>query len=235
VRLNKYIAACGVCSRRGADALIASGRVSVNGAAVNTMGPDIDETNDAVCLDGKPLRLENRKVYIMLNKPAGYLSTCRDDRGRKTVLSLVSGAGARIFPVGRLDMDTEGLLLLTNDGDFAYRCTHPSHEVTKEYFAVVSGPLSDAALDLLRSGVMLDGEKTRPARVELIRRTPNETHFSITIHEGKNRQVRRMIEFAGASVRYLKRISEGSLALGGLKTGVWRKLTEDEVNRLNNL
>lgn len=226
---------CGVCSRRNADALIASGRISVNGADVKTMGPDVDEGRDTVCLDGKQISPEEKKVYIMLNKPTGYLSTCRDDRGRKTVLSLVKGTGARLFPVGRLDYNTEGLLILTNDGDFAYRCTHPSHEVNKEYLVAASGNLSDAALNLLRSGIVLDGEKTRPAKVDVIKHTPNEVHTRITIHEGKNRQVRRMFEAVGLTVRSLKRISEGNLELGDLKTGMWRQLTEEELIRLNNL
>ncbi len=235
VRLNKYIAMCGVCSRRGADALIASGRVSVNGTTDVTLGQNIDETKDAVCVNGKPLMLEEEKIYIMLNKPSGYLSACRDDRGRKTVLSLVMEVDARIFPVGRLDLETEGLLLLTNDGEFAYRCTHPSHEVRKEYFVVVAGQVDDAALNMLRSGIVLGGEKTRPAAVEALRRTRDETQLNITIHEGKKRQVRRMVEAAGYSVRYLKRISEGNLKLGDLKPGAWRMLTQDEINGFNQI
>ena len=235
MRLNRFIAACGASSRRGADALIASGRVTVNGKAVTTMGPDIDSEKDIVCLDGKQLKAETKKVYIMLNKPSGFISACRDDRGRKTVLSLVSEVEERIFPVGRLDYDTEGLLLLTNDGDFAYRCTHPAHEVEKEYLAIAAGQLSDASIDALRTGIMLDGVRTYPAQVEVKKRTQIETHLSITIHEGRNRQIRRMIEMVGSSVQYLKRISEGSLKLGDLKSGKWRWLTSDELNRFLKL
>ena len=235
MRLNRYIAMCGASSRRGADALIASGRVTVNGVAVVTMGPDIDPENDIVCLDGKQLKAESQKVYIMLNKPTGYICACSDDRGRKTVMSLISGVDARIFPVGRLDYDTEGLLLLTNDGDFAYRCTHPAHEVEKEYTAVAAGLLSDTAIEALRKGVMLDGVRTYPAKVEIKKRTQNETHLNITIHEGRNRQVRRMLESVGSSVRYLKRISEGSLKLSGLEPGQWRYLTGVELNQFLQL
>ena len=235
MRLNRYIAMCGASSRRGADALIAGGHVTVNGATVTTMGPDVDIDNDIVCLDGKPLKPEAEKVYIILNKPAGYISACRDDRGRRTVLSLVTGVDARLFPVGRLDYDTEGLLLLTNDGDFAYRCTHPAHEVEKEYPAVTAGQLSDEAIKVLREGVMLDGVKTYPAKVEVKKRAQSATHLSITIHEGRNRQVRRMIEDVGSSVRFLKRVSEGSLQLGGLETGQWRHITDEELNQFLRL
>ena len=235
MRLNRYIAMCGVSSRRGADALIAEGRVTVSGAAVETMGPDIDPDKDEVRLDGQLIQPETRKVYIMLNKPAGTLSTCRDDRGRKTVLSLLDGVDARLFPVGRLDYDTEGLLLLTNDGDFAHQCTHPAHEVEKEYLAVVSGSLEDTEIEALRAGVMLDGMKTYPAKVRVEKRTQRETQLWITIHEGKNRQVRRMIEAVGSSVKYLMRTSEGNLKLGGLDRGKWRYLTDDELKQFMRL
>jgi pseudouridine synthase len=235
VRLNKFIAVCGATSRRGADALIAEGRVTVNGAAVETMGPDVDPDRDEVRLDGRLIMPEARKVYIMLNKPAGYICSCRDDRGRKTVLTLIDGVDARIFPVGRLDYDTEGLLLLTNDGDFAYRCTHPAHEVEKEYLVIAYGLLEETAAEALRAGVMLDGVITSPAMVKVEKRTPEETRLTITVHEGRNRQVRRMIEAVGSSVKYLKRVSEGSLKLGGLKPGKWRYLTDNEFNRLVRL
>ncbi len=235
MRLNRYIAMCGASSRRGADALIASGRVTVNGDAVTTMGPDIDIDNDTVCLDGKSLKPEPEKVYIVLNKPSGYISACSDDRGRKTVLSLIDGVEARIFPVGRLDYDTEGLLLLTNDGDFAYRCTHPAHEVEKKYLAMATGQLNDAAIESLRTGVMLDGVKTYPATVEVKKRNSRETHLVIAIHEGRNRQVRRMLEAVGSTVKFLRRISEGSLVLGELKPGQWRYLSGEELKQFLRL
>ena len=162
MRLNKYIASCGVASRRGADALIVQGRVTVNGRGVDTVGMNINPDTDTVAVDGTLLSLADKKVYIMLNKPAGVLSTCRDDRGRRTVLELVGNVGLRLFPVGRLDYDTEGLLLLTNDGDFAYRCTHPRHEVKKTYIALVHGRL-ETDIRRLESGIVLDEVKTAPA------------------------------------------------------------------------
>jgi pseudouridine synthase len=232
VRLNRYIAMCGASSRRGADVLIAAGRVTVNGEIVVTMGPEIDPERDEVRVDNRPLKLEERKVYIMLNKPVGYISACSDDRGRNTVLSLIEGVEERIFPVGRLDYDTEGLLLLTNDGDFAYKCTHPSGEVTKRYLAVTDGMLSDDAIRQLRRGVMLDGTLTSPAVVEIKRRTHDATEILITIHEGRNRQVRRMMEAVGSAVRYLRRVSEGNLELKGLKPGKWRYLTREEIENM---
>lgn len=235
MRLNRYIAMCGASSRRGADELIAQGRVTVNGAEVQTMGMDVNPDQDIVCVDGRELKLEEKKVYILLNKPTGYISACRDDRGRKTVLSLVGGVRERIFPVGRLDYDTEGLLLLTNDGDFAYRCTHPAHEVDKQYLVVASGLVGDDALSALRSGVMIEGYRTHPARVEVIKRRAEETRLRITIHEGRNRQVRHMLESVGSSVRYLQRVSEGCLKLGDLKPGEWRYLTADELDRFKRL
>jgi len=232
MRLNKYIASCGVASRRGADALIAQGRVTVNGKAVDTVGMDINPETDTVAVDGTLLSIADKKIYIMLNKPAGVLSTCRDDRGRKTVLDLVGDVGVRLFPVGRLDYDTKGLLLLTNDGDFTYRCTHPRHEVNKTYVAVVHGLLEDHAIRRLENGVVLDGVKTAPAVINVVHREGRETRLEITIHEGRNRQVRRMFETVGCHVMALKRIAFGSLKLGNLPEGSWRYLTEQELKSI---
>lgn len=233
MRLNKYIASSGVASRRGADALIAQGRVTVNGRAVDTVGMDINPDTDTVAVDGTLLSLSDKKVYIMLNKPTGVLCTCRDDRGRKTVVDLVGDAGVRIFPVGRLDYDTEGLLLLTNDGDFAYRCTHPRHEVDKTYVATVHGRLDDQAIKRLQNGVVLDGVKTVPAVITVMQRTGVQTRLQITIHEGRNRQVKRMFESVGCHVMALKRISFGSLSLGDLPAGSWRYLTDKEIKSMD--
>jgi len=232
MRLNKYIASCGVASRRGADALIVQGRVTVNGRVVDTVCVDINPDTDTVAVDGTLLSLADKKVYIMLNKPAGVLSTCRDDRGRKTVLDLVGDVGVRLYPVGRLDYDTEGLLLLTNDGDFAYRCTHPRHEVNKTYVALVHGPLDEQVIRLLESGVMLDGIKTAPAVINVLQRAGKETRLEITIHEGRNRQIKRMFETAGCHVMALKRVSFGSLSLGDLPAGSWRYLSEMELKTM---
>jgi pseudouridine synthase len=232
VRLNKYIASCGIASRRGADELIAAGKVTVNGSAVLTMGPGIDAELDVVCVNGARISLQAEDVYIMLNKPAGYLTSCSDDRGRKTVLDLIAGVDARIYPVGRLDLDTEGLLILTSDGDFAYRCTHPKHEISKKYLAEVEGPLDENAIRLLRSGVVIDGKRTSQAGVSLLEKNGSTARLYVTIHEGRNRQVKKMFEAVGCKVIYLKRESIGGLELGDMAAGKWRYLGEDDFKRL---
>lgn len=223
MRLNKYIALCGVSSRRGADELIEQGKVTVNGSIVNTMGLDITEA-DIVSVNGTKVSPEEKHAYIMLNKPSGYISACSDDRGRKTVTDLVKGAGNRVFPVGRLDYDTEGLLLLTSDGDFAYRCTHPKHEIKKKYFAAVDGTLDERTLKQLKTGVIIDGRKTSDAVIEIIEKKENSAKLYITIHEGRNRQIKKMFEAIGCRVSYLKRVSIGNLELGDLAEGTWRYL-----------
>jgi len=228
VRLNKYIALCGVSSRRKADELIAQGKVTVNGFAVNTMGTDIDAESDTVCVDGLMISPEKDHVYIMLNKPAGYISACTDDRGRKTVLDLVKDAGSRVFPVGRLDYDTEGLLLLTSDGDFAYRCTHPKHEIGKKYLAFIEGELDEKDVSMLRDGVIIEGRRTSGAKVEITEKKTNSATLYMTIHEGRNRQIKKMFESIGCIVTYLKRVSIGNLGLGDLKAGKWRYLNEND-------
>lgn len=225
MRINKYIAACGAASRRGADALIAQGKVEINGSIATQMGTDVDPDKDVVMLEGRQLLPENKKVYIILNKPAGVLSSCTDDRGRKTVVDLLHGIDSRVFPVGRLDYDTEGLLLLTNDGDFAYQCTHPKHEVTKTYYAVVRGVLTDKALDTLRGSVKIDGVPTSGAKIEVATKTSKRAELYVTIHEGKNRHIKKMFQLAGCKVTYLKRVAVGALTLGSLLPGQWRKLT----------
>lgn len=232
MRLNKYIALCGVSSRRGADELIEQGKVTVNGSVVRTMGTDINTETDVVCVGGREVSPEEEHVYIMLNKPAGYLSTCLDDRGRKTVIDLVKNIDNRVFPVGRLDYDTEGLLLLTSDGDFAYRCTHPKHEISKKYSAVVKGALDDNAVRKLRDGIIIEGRKTSEAIIDIIEKKENTAKLNVTIHEGRNRQIKKMFESVGCTVSYLKRISIGKLELGDLKAGTWRYLNEHDFNLL---
>lgn len=232
MRLNKFIAACGASSRRGADELIAAGRVTVNGELPSSMGQNVNETDDVVCLDGKRLLLEEKYVYIMLNKPEGYLSACGDDRGRKTVVDLLEGIEERVFPVGRLDYDTKGLLLLTNDGDFAYKCTHPKHELDKKYYAVVRGLLSDNALKTLSGSVKLDGHATAGARIEILKRSTKRTELYITIHEGRNRHIKKLFQLAGCRVSELKRVAIGSISLGNLPEGKWRSLSTSEVKKL---
>ncbi len=235
VRLQKYLAHCGVASRRGAESMIQEGRVSVNGEIIREMGVQIDEDNDLIEVDGTIVKPEAKMVYVLLNKPVGYVTTVSDDKGRNTVMDLVADIPVRIYPVGRLDYDTEGLLLMTNDGDLTYRITHPKNNVEKTYVAEVTGNISMNTLTQLRNGVYLDGVKTSPAKVEVIGATQFGTKLEITIHEGKNRQVRRMFESVGCIVKRLKRTREAGLILGHVPLGRWRKLTEAEVNMLKKI
>lgn len=233
VRLQKYIAMCGKASRRGAEQMITDGRVRVNGECVVQLGTKVEIGADTVAVDGVELTAVKKKYYIMLNKPAGYLSTVSDDFDRPTVIDLLSEEiKTRIFPVGRLDYETEGLLLMTNDGDFAYRVTHPKFELGKTYVATVGAGLTIAGLNKLRRGVRLEEFKTSPAEVELLNSDANKAVVKITIHEGKNRQVRRMFEAIGCRVLDLKRISIGRVELGNLPEGRWRYLTSHEISYL---
>ena len=235
VRLQKFLADCGVASRRGAEELIKKGRVSVNGEVVRVMGVQVDEDNDVVEFDGRQVKPQSKMIYIMLNKPEGFVTTVSDDKGRETVMSLVSDIPARIYPVGRLDYDTEGLLLMTNDGDLTYKITHPKNNVEKTYVAEVSGNITMDTILQLRRGVMVDGVKTSPAKVEVTGATRYGTRLEITIHEGRNRQVRKMFEAVGCVVKKLKRTEEAGLKLGHVPLGRWRKLTESEVNMLKKI
>ncbi len=223
-RLQKLISAAGIASRRAAEKLIASGRVTVNGRTAS-LGESAEPKRDTVCVDGRPLSFGAARTYIMLHKPRGYVTTLSDERGRPTAAELVRDAGVRLYPVGRLDMDSEGLLLFTNDGAFANALMHPSHEIDKVYRTVVSGSVA-AALPRLRTMRELDGEPIRAPRVD----TEPDGALTITIHEGKNRQVRRMCAAAGLRVERLTRVAEGPLTLGDLPEGKWRYLTADEVN-----
>lgn len=229
-RLQKRIAAAGLMSRRAAEDCIAAGRVTINGR-IARLG-DRAEAADEIRVDGKPLPDPTEKVYIILNKPRGYVTTLQDEKGRRDVTQLLNGLGTRVYPVGRLDMDSEGLLLLTNDGELANALMHPSHEVNKRYELRVRGTVTETALETLRSPMELDGYVIRPAQVELLETLPDGARLAVTIHEGRNRQVRRMCERAGLTVLRLRRVSEGSLRLGALKTGCWRPLTEEELAAL---
>ena len=225
-RLQKIIAAAGICSRRAAEELLRQGLVRVNGQPA-ALGDQADPESDTVTVDGQPLRRDTRRVYLMLNKPRGYVTTLSDERGRRTAAELVSGCGARVYPVGRLDMDSEGLLLMTNDGAWMQRLLHPSHQIGKEYRVTVTGPVEGAAqrLAAIRD---LEGERIRPARVRELWRAA----LSVTIHEGKNRQIRRMCRQAGLAVRRLQRVREHTLTLGDLPVGQWRYLTQQELRDL---
>ncbi len=229
-RLQKIIAARGVCSRRQAEKWIAEGRVRCNGA-VAELGQCADERVDRITIDGQPLPREPEHIYLMLNKPRGYVTTLSDERGRKNAAELVSGCGERVYPVGRLDMDSEGLLLFTNDGEFANVMMHPKHEVEKTYRVWVNG-YSAENLQRLKRPIELDGYQIRPPKLRLITCEETRAVIEVTIHEGRNRQVRRMCSQAGMDVRKLLRISEGRLRLGSLKRGQWRHLTAEEIDLL---
>ena len=231
-RLQKYLAAMGVASRRTCEQLIAEGRVQVNGVTVTTPGVKITPGIDQVAVDGSLLQAEPRLRYILLFKPTGYICSAADEKGRRTVLDLLTGVEERVYPVGRLDYDTSGALLLTNDGELTNRLLHPSHEVEKTYLAQVAGAPDQSALDRLRKGVRLEDGMTAPARVR--RQTSRDGRFwvELTIHEGRNRQVRRMLEAVGYPVQRLKRTKPAFLDLTGLTPGQWRELTDDEVRRL---
>lgn len=226
-RLQKLLSAAGVCSRRAAESYILEGRVKVNGLTAQ-LGMKADPVRDEITVDGTPLPRNGERVWLMLNKPRGYVTTLSDEKGRKTAAELVSGCGVRVWPVGRLDLDSEGLLLFTNDGEGTNYLLHPGHEVEKEYHVTVEGDVA-AALPMLRGPIELDGEPLAPARVELL---PGGNKLSVTIHQGKNRQVRRMCAAAGLTVKRLRRVREGFLRLGELPSGKWRRLTAEEVRAL---
>lgn len=226
-RLQKILSARGVASRRKAEELLQAGRITVNGR-VAALGESADPETDCILVDGKELPSSGKAVYIMLNKPRGYVTTLSDEKGRPTVAQLVEDCGVRVYPVGRLDYDSEGLLLLTNDGAFANRLMHPKQEIPKVYEVWVDG-YHEAAPALLGRPIELDGYQIKPPKVKLIRAEGSKAKFLVTIHEGRNRQVRRMCASAGMQVTRLRRIGEGKLSLGNLKTGTWRYLTENEL------
>lgn len=225
-RLQKILSAAGVCSRRAAEEYILAGRVAVNGAAAQ-LGDKADPDRDTVTVDGVPVMKAEKTVWLMLNKPRGYVTTLSDEKGRKTAAGLAADCGVRVWPVGRLDLDSEGLLLFTSDGEGTNRLLHPGHEVEKEYRVTVKGDV-DAALPILTGSIEMDGEPLAPAKVKVLR--PGV--LSVIIHQGKNRQVRRMCAMAGLTVKRLQRVREGDLRLGDLPKGKWRWLTEEEVKRL---
>jgi 23S rRNA pseudouridine2605 synthase len=231
-RLQKIISAAGITSRRAAEELITEGRVRVNGKTVTELGTKADAAKDHIKVDGKLINPRQPPTYVMLNKPAGFVTTMSDPEGRPTVQDLLKGIKVRVYPVGRLDYNTEGLLLLTNDGDFAHLITHPKHEFPKTYLAKVKGVLDDRMIELLEQGVFLQDGKTAPAKVKKIRKEEMNSWLEITIHEGRKRQVRRMFDHVGRSVIKLKRIRTGTLSLGDLPEGSFRHLTSAEVKGL---
>ncbi len=235
IRLQKYLAVCGIASRRASEKIIIDGRVSVNGKTVTQLGTCVDELLDIVTVDGSPVSPEAEKHYIAYNKPVGEVTTAHDPEGRSTVMDKFSDYPVRLFPVGRLDYDSEGLILLTNDGDMMNRVLHPSHEVLKTYWTKMSNHVTPDEITALRKGVMIDGKITSPASVRLIRENTFDTVLLISIHEGRNRQVRRMAEAVGHKVISLRRVGFGPVSLGDLPVGMWRPLTAAEISKLKEL
>lgn len=235
-RLQKVISQAGIASRRESEELIKAGRVKVNGVVVTELGTKVEPTRDKVAVDNKPIRTE-KPVYILLNKPRGIVTTLHDPEGRKTVASLLSDISERIYPVGRLDYNTEGLLLMTNDGELTHALTHPSHEIDKTYRAKVLGRPPEEKLDRLRAGIKLEDGLTAPAKVNAVEydREKDLTTVEIVITEGRNRQVRRMFEAIGHPVRQLKRVKFAFLTLVGVRRGAYRHLEADEVETLKNI
>ena len=228
-RLQKLIARAGICSRREAEKIISAGRVAVDGKIITELGAKADPSKNKILVDGKPLTFGAEKIYLLLNKPRGYVSTVKDDRGRKTVLELLGeNFSERVYPVGRLDLNSEGLLLLTNDGDLTNALIHPRYEISKTYRAKISGVVTEEKLDRLRAGIELDDGLTAPAEVYLL----DKDLVEVTIHEGRNRQVRRMFAAIGCEVKRLRRIKFAGLTLEGVKVGKFRALTAEEVARL---
>lgn len=234
MRINKYIASSGICSRRKADELIANGNVKINGAVVREMGCDVAES-DVVEVNGSVISANHKDVYVVVNKPLGYITSMDDDKDRATVAELVADIPERLFPVGRLDYNTTGLLIMTNDGQLTYTLTHPKHEVYKTYVAKVAGVISDARVAKLRKGVDIGGFVTSPAKVKVIKQMPRHAIVEIKIREGKNRQVRKMFAAVGNKVQELERTAIGDIRLGRLKEGHYRKLNRQEIEYLKHL
>lgn len=235
IRLQKYLAMCGIASRRASEKLILDGHVAVNGTVVTAMGVQIDEFADTITVDGQVVHPEDEKHYIAYNKPLGEVTTVSDPEGRATVMDKFRDYPVRLFPVGRLDYDSEGLLLLTNDGEMMNHVLHPSREVLKTYWTKMSGLVTPEEITLLRRGVMIDGKMTSPASVRLVRTNTFDTVLLISIHEGRNRQVRRMAEAVGHKVISLRRVGFGPVFLGDLPVGMWRPLDQDEIRKLKDI
>ncbi len=234
MRINKFLAECGVASRRNCDNLIKEGLVKINGK-VCSLGAEVDENNDSVTVDGKKINLVKKYSYYMMNKPKGYVCTVKDDKDRKTVMELLPPSIGRVFPIGRLDYDSEGLLLFTNDGDLCNRISHPSSEIPKTYLVKIEGNLSDEAIENIKRGVVIDGVKTKKCTVRIVEENKSFTKYHVTVTEGRNREVRKLFLSQGKEVKFLKRIKIGDLGLGGLNRGDVRKLTQEEVEYLKNV
>lgn len=236
MRINKYIASGGLCSRRAAEDYIKAGKVKINGQVITNLATDVDEDNDTVVVDGKKIVPVSRNIYIMFYKPKGCICTLDDDKGRKTIMDYLEDfENKRIFPIGRLDYDTEGLLLMTNDGFLSNRLTQPSSEIPKTYIAKIEGTVAESDLARLRNGVVIDGIRLKRCKIKMLETANNYTRLEITIYEGKNREIHKMFETIGKTVVFLKRIKIGDLKLGGLSRGSYRYLSDKEVRYLTNL
>ncbi len=234
-RLQKVLAEYGIASRRKCEQLMVEGRVKVNGIIVTELGTKVDKFEDKIELNDDKLISLDEKVYVLLNKPIGYITSVKDQFDRPVVTDLLKNLKVRIYPVGRLDYDTEGLLILTNDGDLAYKLTHPKHQINKKYIALVSGIVQDEDIERFKSGLFIDDYKTAPAILKILKRNKDTSLINVTIHEGKNRQVRKMCEAIGHKVIDLKRISMGNISLGELESGKYRLLNEKEITYLKTL
>lgn len=234
MRINKFLAECGVASRRAADKMIIDGEVKINGR-ICSLGDEVNLDDDNVTVNGKTVSTVKKYDYYILNKPKGYVCTVRDDKGRKTVMDLLPPNVKHVFPVGRLDYDSEGMLIMTNDGELTYRLTHPKNEIPKTYLVKLEGTITDEALNKVKNGVVIDGKRTGKCNVKVVEQTRDAVRLHITITEGRNRQVRKMFLAVGKEVKLLKRIKVGELTLRGLDRGEVRKLTAEEVEYLMNL
>ena len=235
MRLNKYLALCGIASRRKCEELILDGKIYINGKMVNKLATDVNEKNDEVVFNSQVVKPCQKEVYYILHKPKGYVSTSSDDRGRKTVMQLLKDIPYRVFPVGRLDYESEGLVLITNDGELANKITHPSFEIEKTYIVKIKGLIKESELAVLRNGVKLDGVKTQRAKFKLLTFENNISKIEVKIREGRNRQIRRMFAEIGKEVIFLKRTAIGDLKLGGITRGKYRELNEYEIAYLKYL
>lgn len=233
-RLQKVMAHAGVASRRKSEEIIAEGRVKVNGEVITEMGFKVEPDQAEIIVDGKIIS-EEKKVYILLNKPEGYITTVSDPEGRPTVMDLIPDLKQRLYPAGRLDYDSSGLLIMTNDGDLTYKLTHPKKEVDKKYRVLARGELRKEDFEKFEAGMIIDGQKTAPAEISNVNYKTDQTEFDIVIHEGRNRQVRRMCQITGFSVITLKRIAFAFLTLTGVKEGDFRYLSQQEVEKLKNM